>query len=873
VTDRAAGTTIALHLARDAAIVAVAICIGAVAFAAGLLNVRVERDRAELAEMTLAELDALEPTIAEAAVLGDYARIEQTLDRHAHRPALRAVHWTDARGSTLTALNDDPSDEPAPSWFVRYVDLRGARNARPITVGGQDYGRLQVEMSMLAATARLWRNTLDDVRLIAYGAGSVLAIVIILLAGRARLRHAKGVAKAASAALQKQIAERERIQRALEQSESNVRAVNDSLPVMICRVDAQQQCRYANRAFAEHVACAPEALIGKTMQEVLGPQVHDRDRPYVLNVLAGRQQRFTRERAEPDGSRRWFDCEYLPDVDTSGAVVGYYGLFTEITELKRAELTARNNEAKFRALTQLSSDWYWEQDEQLRFSVTAARSDDRGGFTAQVHVVKRRWVLPGTEPVNITWAEHQAQLEARVPFHELLLRRPDPDGEMRYILVSGAPIFDDRRNFLGYRGVAKDVTDRERAQAELRQAKEAAEAANRAKSQFLANMSHEIRTPMNGVIGMTHLLLGTRLDPTQMRYAQAVQRSGEALLGVINDILDFSKIEAGRLELEQLDFNLRDVVHGVIEMVEASARVKQLDLACHVDPRLPPGFRGDALRLGQVLLNLVSNAIKFTEQGEVVIEVQPAPAIAKAAGPGHIGVMFRVRDTGMGMNVEVQERLFTAFTQADGSTTRRFGGTGLGLAISKQLVQLMDGTITVHSSPGTGSTFTVALPLQVAELKPKASATQPAAKPVARRDAPARVLLAEDNPINQELALTMLRHLGCEVDLACDGREAVEKVRAGDYDLVFMDCQMPEMDGFEAVRALRALESAMPANGSGPLRLPIVALTANAISGDRERCLAEGMDDYLAKPYSFEQLAELVERWTVPAATEPVAAR
>ena len=735
MTDRGAGATIALRLARDATIVAVAICVGAIVFAVGLLNMRLERDRAELSEMTLAELDALEPTIAEAAVLGDYARIEQTLDRHAHRPALRALHWTDMRGNTLTALNDDPSDDAAPSWFVRYADLRGARDARPIIVGGQDYGRLQVEMSVLAASARLWRNTLDDVRLIAYGAGSALAIVVILLAGRARLLHAKSVAEAVSVALQKQIAERQRIQRALEQSESNVRAVNDSLPVMICRVDAQQQCRYANRAFAEHVACAAEALIGKTMQDVLGPQVHERDRPHVLNVLAGRRQRFTRERVAADGSRRWFDCEYLPDVDATGAVVGYYGLFTEITELKRAELTARTNEAKFRALTQLSSDWYWEQDEQLRFTVTAARSDERGGITAQVHVGKRRWELPGTEPVNITWAEHQAQLEARVTFHELLLRRPDPDGEMRYILVSGAPIFDDRRNFLGYRGVAKDVTDRERAQAELRQAKEAAEAANRAKSEFLANMSHEIRTPMNGVLGMTRA--AARDAPRPPSSATARRRSatsGESAAARSSTTSSTSR------RSKRAGSSSSDAVRPARRRATRSStcsptarRARGSSSSCHVDPRdVPRRVARRPARLRQVLINLVGNAIKFTEQGEVAsIGARALPATADGASCVRVR---RARHRHRHRRRSELRRCSSAFTQADGSTTRRFGGTGLGLAIS-QAAGRADGRHDRAStaSPGKGSTFWFALPLHAAELTPDASRRRRAAAAEARR--------------------------------------------------------------------------------------------------------------------------------------------
>ncbi|MBF0192452.1 MAG: PAS domain S-box protein [Magnetococcales bacterium] len=461
----------------------------------------------------------------------------------------------------------------------------------------------------------------------------------------------------------------------------------------------------------------------------------------------------------------------------------------------------------------------------------------------------------GITPQQVYQDLWQTITSGRVWRGDLCNRRKN--GELFWELANISPIRDQDGNISHFLGIKDDITDKKRLEEEKQQALDRAEQASRAKSEFLATMSHEIRTPMNGVLGMAELILGTPLTPQQRHYVETIHRSGHTLLCIINDILDFSKIQAGHLGVDILRFELDEVIQDVCGLLADKARAKGLSFDMHMADGVPLHLLGDPYRLNQILFNLVGNAIKFTSAGSVQVQVQ-----VLTQREADVLLRFQVTDTGIGITPEFHNRLFQAFSQEDPSISRRFGGTGLGLAITHRLVSLMNGELHVTSQPEQGSTFwfTLRFGLQQPGDRELISSWQAQHRPITpdHFQFKGRILLVEDNPINQEVAMATLELFGCQVTVANNGQQAITCVHEATtpFDLVFMDCEMPILDGFETTRKLRQWELEV-----GHARTPIVALTAHVLQESRQQCTDAGMDDYLRKPFRQTDMGSLLDRW------------
>jgi len=635
-----------------------------------------------------------------------------------------------------------------------------------------------------------------------------------------------------------------------------IESVADALPLTLYLFDlVEQRIVWANERITELFGLSPRELTA-TGDSIVERLVHPEDRPVTVEHMGRAAAARDGEIIEveyrvrqADGLWHWIrsrDVVFLRDAD--GRVRQLLGMGEDVTERRRATVELARTRAQLAdAIESLDSGLVmYDANEQVVVCNRRYR---------EIYAAAADLMIPGIPYEAFlrafyersTWPERSPSLEEFVSHHlsSHRSRRGVHEQQLgdRWLRVGDFPTAEG-----GVVSLRTDITEMKRTEEDLRRALDAARAAERAKADFLANMSHEIRTPMNGVLGMAELALDTPMTPRQREYAATIKSSAESLLTVINDILDFSKVEAGKLALDRAPFSLRACIDDTLRTFAQSALAKGLELRAHVDPETPDLLLGDPHRLRQVLLNLVANAIKFTERGEVVLSVGPGGYDE----PGDL-IAFSVLDTGIGIPEGRRAAIFKPFEQADSSTTRRFGGTGLGLAIAAKLVALMDGSIRVDGRPGGGSCFrfTARFGRPTTEDLPTVDALKPDVDDLVRSAGPLRILLVEDNPVNQLVALHMLERLGHHATAVGDGRAALAALDSRLFDLVLMDVQMPEMDGFEAVTELRRLE----AHRVGK-RTPVVALTAYAMAGDRNRCLDAGFDAYLSKPIRIAELSQ-----------------
>ncbi len=647
---------------------------------------------------------------------------------------------------------------------------------------------------------------------------------------------------------------RARLYTEVREREQQYRSVIENVREVIFQIDLRGNWTFLNPAWTSLTGFAVSASLGQFFISF----VDSEDRTALTNdfvrLIAQKHPHYQGELRyiAADGSTRWVEAHAQMTYRADGGFDGAFGVLTDVSERRLAEqelarqrdfaLQIMNNMAQGLTVTGLAGRFEYVNP---AFSRMLGRAPED---------------LIGKQPKDFTPREDWAGLadswnhrsEGIAAIYESRLRRAD--GSILYALVTSAPRLRDGRA-IGSITVVTDLTERKHMEEALALARDQALESSRLKSEFLATMSHEIRTPMNSILGMTELLLDTELSLEQQELAEGAQDAAQALLAIIDDILDFSKIEAGKLVFEDVEFELAKVVQRAADLLSARARAKNLELRVLIAAEVPQWVRGDSLRLRQVLVNLISNAVKFTNRGEVVVEVA-----LESMTETYASLYFSVTDTGIGLSESARRRLFQPFTQADGSMTRRYGGTGLGLAICKRLVEMMNGQIGAEGAEGQGSLFWFTAHLAYATghhptaIAPRERAPEP---PPVVEIAAARILLAEDNPVNQRLGVLQLQKLGFSVTAVGHGKAAFDAYMKSPkgYDLILMDCQMPQMDGFEASRAIRDAETTLDRH------VPIVAMTASALQGDREACLAAGMDDYISKPVRWIDLQAVVRRW------------
>jgi PAS domain S-box-containing protein len=611
---------------------------------------------------------------------------------------------------------------------------------------------------------------------------------------------------------------------------------------------------------------APEQIIGKTdldvfSQELTREAIADEQR--IMDTgkpLLAKLEHDTHEGRADD----WVQTTKLPLRDESGSIVGIWGITYDVTAHVEAQRALSESRERLEASEDVRSAMFESNPQPMYVHERETRRILEVNNAAVAIYGYSRDELLSMKVTDLVAPEsmtsYLASLQARpgvmhVGFRPAQSRRHIyKDGAIVDVEVTSSDVLLDGRACRI--ASVQDVTERTRAAADLAAARDIAVEASNMKSAFLANISHEIRTPMNGVLGMSALLLDSDLNDDQRILAAHLASSGELMVELINDILDISKIESGQLELEVHDFALRETIEQACGAAGRQASAQGLDFALEIAAALPEEARGDSRRLRQIILNLVSNAVKFTPEGKITVR-------AEQSGGTESRVCIAVTDTGIGIDASTLDTMFEPFTQADVSTTRTYGGTGLGLAIARELTELMGGTIGAKSELGAGSTFWIELPLfaPVAAGGMNSPGAQPCVAASPAWITPPRVLVVEDGAVNRIVAMRTLERCGCTAEVVSDGLHALQALATQRYDAVLMDCQMPVMDGYEATAELRRREN-------GGHRTPVVAMTANAMKGSAAKCLAAGMDDYISKPINREQLLDTLRRWIGPPAVE-----
>ena len=659
------------------------------------------------------------------------------------------------------------------------------------------------------------------------------------------------------------ISKRKEAETALQKSKDLLQSVVENVPARIFWKDRELRFLGCNSQFAKDAGRAgPDELIGLSdfdMPWRALAELYRADDKAVIESGAPKIG-FEEPQTTPEGDTIWLRTSKVPLPDETGQVIGMLGIYDDITKRKRAEDEIRKlsqavaQSPESIVITNLDAEIEYVNDAVL--SATGYQREELIGRNPRI-------LHSGKTPPETYRTMWNALVDGHPWKGEFINKRKDGSEYAEFAIIT--PLRQADGSITHYVAVKEDITEKKRIDAELSQyreqlealvrertaqlaeALENAEAATKAKSAFLANMSHEIRTPMNGILGMAQILRNEGVTPKQAERLDRIDQSGKLLLNIINDILDLAKIEAGKLTLEQTDFNLGKMMQDILAIIDPALKAKRLQLCVKI-AEVPQKLHGDPTRLSQALINYLNNAIKFTTEGRITISGQ----LLETTATDYL-IRFAVSDTGIGLTEEQQARLFLDFEQADASTARKYGGTGLGLSITRRLARMMGGDIGVESTPGKGSTFWFNCRLgQGHEI---ASVDQPDESAASRlqlyRDK--RILLAEDDAINREVAVLVLEQAGLQADLAANGVEAVEMAEANEYAIILMDVQMPQMDGLEATRAIRRL--------NGRATVPIVAMTANAFAEDRARCIEAGMDDFVSKPFNREQFYQTLLKW------------